>query len=72
MHLFACLPSDGRVQAGLTRKAQVLSAGWGAYCATTGSIVKTFVSVKGVYLEAEIMVSRALRRRRVLPSNCHS
>lgn len=70
MHLFACLPSDGRVQAGLTRKAQVLSAGWGAYCATTGSIVKSFVSVKGVYVEAEITTSgQVVPVRWVVPHN---
>jgi len=55
VNLFACLPSDGRVQAGITRKAQRLAAAWGAYCASTGSIVKSFISVKGVYMEAEIM-----------------
>ena len=57
VHLFACLPSDGRISTSVTRKAQVLAASWGSYCATTGSIVKSFISVKGVYLEAEIMVS---------------
>ena len=58
VNLFACLPSDGRVQAGITRKAQLLAAGWGAYCAATGSITKSFISVKGVYVEADIMVSK--------------
>ena len=57
INLFACLPSDGRISTSITRKAQLLCASWGSYCATTGSIVKSFISVKGVYLEAEIMVS---------------
>ena len=56
VNLFACLPSEGRVQTSITRKAQHLAASWGAYCATTGSITKSFISVKGVYMEAEIMV----------------
>jgi len=52
--LFATLPSDGRIKAGITRKAQHLASAWGAYCATTSSITKSFISVKGVYFEAEI------------------
>jgi len=70
VNLFACLPSDGRIQAGITRKAQQLAASWGAYCATTGSIVKSFISVKGVYMEAEIMTSgQAVPVRWVTPHN---
>ena len=57
IHLFACLPSDGKIKSGITRKAQQLAASWGAYCSVTGSITKSFISVKGVYLEADIMVS---------------
>ena len=57
VNLFAFLPSDGRIQARITRKAQQLAASWGAYCATTGSVVKSFISVKGVYMEADIVVS---------------
>ncbi|KAL7468448.1 hypothetical protein ACHAXS_008673 [Conticribra weissflogii] len=52
--LFATLPSDGRIKAGITRKAQHLASAWGAYCAATSSITKSFISVKGVYFEAEI------------------
>ncbi|KAL7538108.1 hypothetical protein ACHAXR_008287 [Thalassiosira sp. AJA248-18] len=70
VNLFACLPSDGRIQAGITRKAQVLAASWGSYCASTGSIVKSFISVKGVYMEAEIMTSgQAIPVRWVTPHN---
>ena len=70
VNLFACLPSDGRVQTSITRKAQHLAASWGAYCATTGSIVKSFISVKGVYMEAEIRTSgQTIPVRWVTPHN---
>ena len=54
IYLFAALPSAGRVAAKITKKAQSLAAQWGAYCSTTSAITKSFVSVKGVYLEAMI------------------
>lgn len=54
IYLFAALPSAGRVAAKITKKAQSLAAQWGAYCSTTSAITKSFVSVKGVYLEASI------------------
>ena len=53
-YLFAALPSTGRVSAKITKKAQSLAAQWGAYCSTTSAITKSFVSVKGVYMEATI------------------
>ncbi len=52
--LFAALPSTGRVASKITKKAQSLAAQWGAYCATTSCITKSFVSVKGIYMEASI------------------
>lgn len=54
IYLFAALPSTGRIASKITKKAQSLAAQWGAYCATTSCITKTFVSVKGVYIEASI------------------
>jgi len=54
VYLFAALPSTGRVAAKITKKAQSLAAQWGAYCSTTSAITKSFVSVKGVYMEASI------------------
>jgi len=66
VNLFACLPSEGRIGTQVTRKAQMLAASWGAYCSVTGSITKSFISVKGVYMEAEIMV------REMISSNSHS
>lgn len=53
-YLFAALPSDGRITTKVTSKAQELSAAWSAYCTTTSSITKTFISVKGVYFEAQV------------------
>ena len=54
IYLFAALPSAGRVAAKITKKAQSLAAQWGAYCSTTSAVTKSFVSVKGVYFEADI------------------
>ncbi len=58
IYLFAALPSTGRVAAKITKKAQSLAAQWGAYCSTTSAITKSFVSVKGVYFEAEIQSTK--------------
>lgn len=54
IYLFAALPSTGKVASKITKKAQSLAAQWGAFCATTSCITKSFVSVKGVYMEASI------------------
>jgi len=64
VYLYAALPSKGRVSSKVTRKAQTLAARWGAFCATTGALTKTFVSVKGVYMEAEL---QAVSVRWVIP-----
>ena len=53
-YLFAALPSDRDIKPKYITKAKALAAAWGAYCATTSAITKSFISVKGVYLEAEI------------------
>lgn len=53
-YLFAALPGQGDVSPQVTTKAQGLAAAWGAYCATTSVLTKSFISVKGVYLEANI------------------
>jgi len=50
--LYASLPSSGKIKTSITRKAKELASGWGAYCAVTNSITKSFISVKGVYMEA--------------------
>lgn len=53
-YLFAALPGDGDIKPSVVTSAKSLVAAWGAYCATTASITKAFISVKGVYLEADI------------------
>lgn len=55
VHLFAALPADGDIRAKVVNKAKSLAASWSAYCATTSSITKSFISVKGVYVEANVM-----------------
>ena len=53
-YLFASLPGEGDISPKVTTKAQAMAAAWGAYCATTSTITKSFISVKGVYLEASV------------------
>ncbi|GKY96137.1 hypothetical protein MPSEU_000573800 [Mayamaea pseudoterrestris] len=53
-YLFAALPSEGSIKASVVNKAKSLAAAWGAYCATTSVINKAFISVKGVYMEADV------------------
>jgi len=54
IYLFAALPSVGDIPSKVTLKAKSLASSWGAYCATTSSITKCFISVKGIYFEAVI------------------
>ena len=53
-YLFAALPSEKNIKPKVINSAKSLAAAWGAYCATAGCITKSFISVKGVYLEATI------------------
>ncbi|GAX29218.1 pescadillo [Fistulifera solaris] len=53
-YLFASLPAHSNVNSSVINKAKNLAAAWGSYCATTSCITKSFISVKGVYLEAKI------------------
>ena len=55
-YLFAALPAvrERNLESKWIRKAQTLSAAWGAYCATTAAVTKSFISVKGIYMEAHI------------------
>jgi pescadillo protein len=57
VHLFASLPSEKDIRAKVVNKAKALVGSWAAYCATTSAITKSFISVKGVYLEASIQGS---------------
>jgi pescadillo len=63
-YLFAALPSTTAINAKMGSKAKALAAAWGAYCATAGCITKSFISVKGVYLEASV---RGIPIRWVVP-----
>lgn len=63
-YLFAALPSTTAIKAKMGGKAKTLAAAWGAYCSTAGCITKSFISVKGVYLEATI---RGIPVRWVVP-----
>lgn len=55
IHLFAAMPSQGRVTATHTATCGDLARHWQYYVAKSRSLTKTFVSVKGVYFQAEIM-----------------
>ncbi|GJN23642.1 hypothetical protein PR202_gb11307 [Eleusine coracana subsp. coracana] len=56
VHLFAALPAvDGeRVEVKRIRNCRRLSHEWQAYISRTHSLRKTFISVKGIYYQAEV------------------
>ncbi len=53
-YLFAALPTTTSIKSKVVEQAKKLAAAWGAYCSTSACITKSFISVKGVYLEATI------------------
>ncbi|KAK7064482.1 Pescadillo-like protein [Favolaschia claudopus] len=53
--LFASLPSNARLPASLTENCARLAAEWQLYVMHTRSLRKTFLSIKGIYYQAEIM-----------------
>ena len=55
IHLFAALPSVGRVTASHTTKCQELSRQWQYYVAKSHSLSKVFVSIKGYYFQATVL-----------------
>lgn len=55
IHLFAALPSTGRIVSEVTLSCKKLAREWQYYIAKTRSLKKVFVSVKGVYYQAEVM-----------------
>jgi len=63
-YLFAALPSTTSIKAKMGEKSKSLAAAWGAYCSTVGCITKSFISIKGVYMEATI---RGTQVRWVVP-----
>ncbi|KAJ6519522.1 Pescadillo N-terminus-domain-containing protein [Mycena sanguinolenta] len=53
--LFASLPSNARLPASLTENCARLAAEWQLYVMHTRSLRKTFLSIKGIYYQAEVM-----------------
>ncbi|KAG1881843.1 Pescadillo N-terminus-domain-containing protein [Suillus tomentosus] len=55
IHLFASLPSNPRVSPALIENCVRLTAEWQLYVMHTRSLRNVFLSIKGVYYQAEIM-----------------
>eukprot|EP01034_Spumella_vulgaris_P029685 gene29685-36772_t len=55
IHLFAALPSEGRITPERTAACSELARHWQYYISKSRTLHKVFVSVKGVYYQAEIM-----------------
>ena len=53
--LFASLPSKDRISASLVENCSRLAAEWQLYVMRTHSLSKVFLSIKGVYLQVEVM-----------------
>jgi pescadillo protein len=53
--LFASLPSNDRISASLVENCSRLAAEWQLYVMRTHSLRKVFLSIKGVYYQAEAM-----------------
>lgn len=53
--LFASLPSDGRVSPALIDNCSRLASEWQLYVMHTRALRKVFLSIKGVYYQAEVM-----------------
>lgn len=53
--LFASLPSNPRVSPALIENCARLAAEWQLYVMHTRSLRKVFLSIKGVYYQAEVM-----------------
>lgn len=55
IHLFAALPSEGRIVSEKTSTCAELVTHWQYYISKSRSLHKAFISVKGVYFQAEVM-----------------
>ena len=55
IHLFAAMPSVGRITAERTASCQQLVRHWQYYVAKSKTLHKVFISVKGVYFQVEVM-----------------
>jgi len=53
--LFASLPANERIPSSLAQNCARLTAEWQLYCMHTRSLRKVFLSIKGVYYQAEVM-----------------
>lgn len=54
IHLFAALPAERRITADRTANCQRLCQQWQHYVAHARALTKTFISIKGIYFEAEV------------------
>jgi len=52
--LFGSLPGAGKIKSDVVDRCRALHRSWNAYIAISGSLTKSFVSVKGIYFEAEV------------------
>lgn len=55
IHLFASLPSTGRITSDRTASCSLLVKHWQYYISKTKSLYKVFVSVKGVYFQSQVL-----------------
>ena len=55
IHLFAALPSSGRITTEHTANCAKLSREWQYFVSKSKTLRKVFVSVKGVYFQAEVL-----------------
>ena len=55
VHLFALLPAKNEIRAKRTKTCQRLVREWDMYVIKSKSLRKTFISIKGIYYQAEVM-----------------
>ncbi|EUC53683.1 pescadillo domain protein [Rhizoctonia solani AG-3 Rhs1AP] len=55
IHLFAALPTSPQIPTSLIANCTRLSAEWQLYVMRTHALRKVFLSIKGIYLQAEVM-----------------
>ena len=55
VHLFAFLPAKNEIRAKRTATCQRLVREWDMYIIKSKSLRKTFISIKGIYYQAEVM-----------------
>ena len=55
VHLFALLPAKNKIRAQRTKACQRLVREWDMYVIKSKSLRKCFISIKGIYYQAEVM-----------------